>query len=211
MKFNFNFEDIKYVKISYKDNYDVNHSVKAGIKNITDREMILCSKFEDGLDIKTPQEISLSIVCKDGLYKTKTTLSSVENEEPYAFFILSTPQGFEYQQNREYFRVPIKTECIYSIRQNNEMIRIKANTIDLSANGVSINIPNLIISENEAYVSLNLGSRTIDARVKYIRSEKTNESYSISFSFVNLSESDRDLLSQVCIKKQLEQRRSSLF
>lgn len=211
MKFSFNLDDIKYIKIAYKDNNGFFHSVKAGIKNINDREMTICSKFEDGLDIETPQDIILNIVCKDGLYKTKTTLKSIENDLPYTFLFLNTPQGFEYQQNREYFRVPIDINCVYSVRQNNDFIRINAKTINLSANGICISATKLLTTEQDAYVSLPTEQKTIDIRVKYIRSEATKDGYLLSFSFVNIPESDRDIISQICIKKQLEQRRTSLF
>jgi c-di-GMP-binding flagellar brake protein YcgR len=213
MKFNFNFdyEDIKYVKISYKDNFGENHFVKAGIKDVTEREITVCSKFEDGLEIETPQDISFNIICKDGMYKTKTTLKSIENDEPYTFFFLTAPQGFEYHQDREYFRVTLKMNCSYLVRQDGELLKIDAETVDLSANGICIRTPVLRVTEKDAYVSLKLGVKNIEAKVRYVRSEKVNNSYLMSFAFVNLAESDRDLISQTCIKKQLEQRRSSLF
>ena len=211
MKFIFNLEDIKYIKISYKNSFGENFSIKAGIKNINEREITACSKFEEDLQLETPQEITLSIICKDGLYKTKTILKSVEKDEPYVFFFLNTPQGFEFQQNREFFRVPINMDCVYSVRHNDELIKFNAKTINLSANGICIDIPNLIISEADAYIKLSVLDRFIETKVKYIRSEKINNSYSISFAFVNISENDRDLISQICIKKQLEQKRSSLF
>lgn len=211
MKFNFNIDDIRYIKISYKDINGEAHSIKAGIKNINEREITACSKFENELEIETPQEITLNIVCKEGLYKTKTILKSVENDEPYAFFFLNTPQGFEYQQNREYFRVPINMDCVYSIRQDDELVRINAKTVNLSANGICICVPKPLVTEQDAYVSFSAGAKNIETRIRFIRSEKTNEGYNMSFAYVNISETDRDLISQICIKKQLEQKRSSLF
>ena len=211
MKFNLDLDEIKYIKISYKDVLNETHSMKAAIKSVNDREITACTKFEDGLDIETPQEITLSIVNKDGLYKTKTILKSFENDEPYIFFFLSTPNGLEYQQNREYFRVPINLDCVYSVHQYDEVIRINATTINLSANGICINIPNLVVAEQDAYISFSAQNKKIEVKLKYIRSEKTNTGYSASFAFINLSETDRDLISQICIKKQLEQKRSSLY
>lgn len=211
MKFNFNLEDIKYIKISYKDDFNNTRSIKAGIKNITEREITACSKFEDVLKIETPQEIILSIVCKDGLYKTKTILKSAENDEPYTFFFLNTPQGFEYQQNREYFRVPINIDCAYFVKHDDGLLKIDAKTVNISANGICISIPNLIISEKEAYINFDTEQKTIETKVKYVRSEKTTDGYLVSFAYVDFSDADRDLVSQICIKKQLEQRRNSLF
>lgn len=210
MRFNFKLEEIKYIKIIYKDNNGTGCVTKAGIKKFDDREILACGKFENGLNIETPQEIVLSVVCNDGLYRTKTLLKSVENDEPYVFFILETPNGIEYEQNREYFRVPVKYNCIYKVKDNNEIREIAAITYDISANGISIITPNHFISENLSELIINIDGISINTKIKYIRSEKVNEGYRLSFSYVGISELDRDYISQVCIKKQLEQRRNLL-
>lgn len=211
MKFNFELEDIKYIKISYKDSFGNTNSIKAAIKNVNNREITACSKFENNLKINTPQEITLSIVSKDGIYKTNTILKSAEEDEPYIFFFLDTPQGFEYEQNREFFRVQININCDYIVKQNDDIIKINSETVNISANGICIKTPSLIISEENTHICFSISDKTIKTNVKYIRSEKTNDGYLVSFSYVNLSEADRDLISQTCIKKQLEQKRNSLF
>ena len=211
MKFNFDLDDIKYIKISFKNFSGETHSIKAAIKNVNEREITACSKFENDFNVNTPQEITLSIISKDGLYKTTTTLKSFEKDEPYIFFFLNTPNGFEYQQNREYFRIPINIECDYIVKQNENLTRIKANTVNLSANGICIKVPNLIVSEENAHIIFSALDKTIETDVKFVRSEKTDNGYFISFAFVDISEYNRDLVSQICIKKQLEQRRNSLF
>ena len=210
MRFNFKLEEIKYIKIIYKDNNGTGCVTKAGIKKFDDREILACGKFENGLNIETPQEIVLSVVCNDGLYRTKTLLKSVENDEPYVFFILETPNGIDYDQNREYFRVPVKYNCIYKVKDNNEIREIAAITYDISANGISIITPNHFISENLSELIINIDGISINTKIKYIRSEKVNEGYRLSFSYVGISELDRDYISQVCIKKQLEQRRTAI-
>ena len=55
-----------------------------------------------------------------------------------------------------------------------------------------------------------VNERMVRANIKYIRSEKLDDGYKISFAYTNISDSDRDYISQVCIKKQLEQKRNSL-
>ena len=104
MKFSFKLEEIKYTKISYKDCEGYINSLKAAIKDINEEKILACAKVKDSLGIEIPQEIDFSVICNDGIYKTKTILKSIENNEPYVFFILKTPTGIEYQQNREYFR-----------------------------------------------------------------------------------------------------------
>ena len=208
MHFNFRLEEIKYVKITYKDINNRSFTHRAALKRIDEKEIILCTKYEDSIKISTPQTITLSIVCEEGLYKTKTQLLSYENTEPYFFFVLQRPENLEYQQNREYFRVPAKYSCRYSINGRGEFVSYNATTYDISANGVCINLPNLHISENEdAKLSLFIDGREVSTKVKYVRSEKVNEGYKMSFYFSKIAEQDRDFISQACIKKQLEEKR----
>lgn len=210
MKFNLNLEDIKYIKILYK-NYNENPcTVKAAMKSVNEREIIACAKFDDGLKVETPQEVTLSVVCNDGLYRTKTKLKSVDNEDPYIFFALETPQGLEYQQNREYFRVPAQYSCVYTISTEDKIKEFKTHTLDISANGISIFMPVHEISNEESAIEIAFNDITIASRIKYVRSEKVEGGYKLSFTYTAISNLDRDFISQVCIKKQLEQKRNSI-
>lgn len=210
MKFSFKLEEIKYVKISYKDSDGYIENIKAAIKDINEKEILICTRYMNSLDIDLPQEIDFSVICNDGLYKTKTILKSAEADEPYIFFYLETPAGIEYQQNREYFRVPVDYNCIYKVRENNQFIEYSAKTYDISANGVSIILEDHIISEKPCELSLNINGIDILTHARYIRSEKIDEGYRISFSFTSISDLDRDFLSQVCIKKQLQDRKNAI-
>lgn len=210
MKFNLNLEDIKYIKILYKDRNNSPCTIKAAIKSVNEREIISCVKFENGLQIELPQEVTLSIVCNDGLYRTKTRLKSVDNEEPYIFFALETPQGLEYQQNREYFRVPAQFHCTYTITTEDKIKEFTTHTIDISANGISIFMPVHEISNEESSIEIAFDDITIASGIKYVRSEKIEGGYKLSFTYTAISNLDRDFISQVCIKKQLEQKRHSI-
>ena len=112
MKFNLNLDNINYIKIVYKDKSDTVCCTKAAIKNMNERDIYACAKFENNLFLNTPQEVALSFVCENGLYRTSTTLKSIENDAPYIFFVMKTPVGIEYQQNREYFRVKMNEKAI---------------------------------------------------------------------------------------------------
>lgn len=210
MKFSFKLEDIKYVKIAYKDYNGSVATIKAAMKEVNENEILICTKYREDFYIDLPQEIDFSVICNDGIYKTKTILKSIDNHEPYAFIILETPVGIEYQQNREYFRVPVTYNCIYRIYQNNETFDYNATVYDISANGVSLILPEHIISENLSDLVINFDGIEISLRAKYVRSEKHEKGYKISFSYVNISELDRDFISQICIKKQLEQQRNRI-
>ena len=175
-----------------------------------EREIIACSRYESVLDVDYPQDVTLSIVCNDGLYRTKTRLKSFEADEPYTFFYLETPQNIEYQQNREYFRVPMAYRCTYSIVLNREPIKIEAKTVDISANGVSIIAPQLIVLDRDIDLALDINGKIINTKSKFVRSEKLDNGYKISFMYKKITENDRDIISQACIKKQLEQKRNRL-
>ena len=210
MKFSFKLEEIKYVKLGYKDSEGYIENSKAAIKEINEKKILACARFNDGIELDLPQEIDFSVICNDGIYKTKTILKSVEKDEPYVFFILETPVGIEYQQIREYFRVPVKYDCIYKIREDGSIKEFSAQTADISANGVSIILPTHTISEEISELVININDIKIVTKVHYVRSEKVDNGYRLSFSFASISELDRDFISQVCIKKQLEQRRNSI-
>lgn len=209
MRFNLKLEEIKYLKILYTDIYDEICDLKVAIKKIDEREIFACAKTNTELNIETPQEIMLSIVCTDGLYRTKAKLKSINNEDPYTFIYIETPQGIEYQQNREYFRVKANYNCFYIPDENSAGFEVISN--DISANGISLIMPNHIISENASKLLIEINKREIETLVKYIRSEKVENGYKISFTFSKISENDRDFISQVCIKNQLAQRRNTLF
>lgn len=210
MKLNINLDDVKYIKIALQDKNAKSITIRSAIKSMDIREIIACSKYETILNVDSPQDVTLSIVCNDGLYRTKTRLKSFEADEPYTFFYLETPQNIEYQQNREYFRVPMVYDCTYTIVLNREPININAKTVDISANGVSILAPQLISLDKDVDLALKINGKTINTKSRYVRSEKVAEGYKISFTYKKISESDRDIISQACIKKQLEQKRSRL-
>lgn len=206
MSFNLKIDDIKYIKISYTDSDGSALTVKAAVKRIDNREILACAKSKENLVIQTPKEILLSIVCRDGLYKTKTVLKSISNDDPYVFWALELPENLEYQQNREYFRIPIDASCLCKV--NGGFVEVR--TIDLSANGVSVYSQNQEIN-NEVTIILKFEDRQIEAQVKKIRTEIYEDGKKISFQFVNIAENDRDFISQICLKKQLEDRRNSLL
>ena len=72
MNFSLNLDDIKYVKIIYKDKDNSAHCVKAAIRTINERQIYVCAKQENPISIGISQEITLSFICENGLYRTKT-------------------------------------------------------------------------------------------------------------------------------------------
>lgn len=208
MKFNLSIDNIKYVKILYANSEGNPVSVKAAIKKIDEKEIITCFKHEDAFNIKSPQQVTLSIICSEGLYRTQTKLKSCYSEPPFVFLKLETPSSLEYQQNREYFRMPVDYNCVYYVNNNNQPAMFTTKTADISANGVSIYLPVHVFSEEDAEIELMLGEKLISAKIRYVRSERVKDGYKLSFKFTNLSSKDKDYISQICIQKQLEEKRS---
>lgn len=208
MKFNLSIDNINYVKILYANKEGNPVSVKAAIKKIGEREIIVCLKHEDDLNIKTPQPITLSIVCSEGLYRTRSILKSYSCEAPYIFLYIETPESLEYQQNREYFRIPVSYNCAYYVKNNGQPATFTTVTADISANGVSIILPVHVFSEEDAEIEMMVEERLIPAKIQYIRSEKIADGYKLSFKYTDISDKDKDYISQVCIKKQLEDKRN---
>lgn len=212
MRFNLNLEDIKYIKILYKDINENPCTTKAALKKITEREILACARYETELALDTPQDITLSIVCNDGLYRTKTRLKSAENDEPYAFFYMETPQGLEYQQNREYFRVVAEYNCVCILDEyDDDEVQLQGKTVDISANGVSVILSSLANFDERTSLVLVINGKPIKTKVKYVRSESVDEGYRISFMYTKISEADRDVISQACIQNQLAKKRRTAF
>ncbi len=208
MKFNLSIDKIKYVKILLANLEGNPLSVKAAIKRMDEREIVVCLKFEKDFDINVPQQITLSMVCEDGLYRTQTKLKSYSCEAPYIFLVLETPSGIEYQQNREYFRIPALYNCVYYVNNNGQPATFNAMTSDISANGVSIILPVHVFSEEDAEIEMMVKEKLVSAKIRYIRSEKLEDGYKLSFVYSEISDRDRDYISQICIQKQLEDKRN---
>lgn len=210
MRFNLSIDDIKYVKILYANQDGSPVLLRAAIKKINEREICACAKLDDNTEIPSTQTVTLSIVCSEGLYRTKTKLKSCSAEEPYLFFYLETPEALEYQQNREYFRILAQYECIYYVKNGDTESSYKTTTVDLSANGVSILLSEHVFSEEDCEIDIMINEKLVHAKIKYVRSEKTDNGYRLSFTFSEISDKNRDYISGICIKKQLEQRRNNI-
>ena len=204
MKFNLNLDNINYIKIVYKDKNDNACCTKAAIKNMSEREIYACAKFEDGLYIEFPQEISLSFVCDNGLYRTNSVLKYVENKNPFVFFYIKTPFGIEYQQNREYFRVRMEEDVIMTFNQTSVACKVH----DISANGIRIILPKQINIPKEVTLDILFLPKNVKTKAKLIRIDNEENILKASFEYLEISKNDVDLISQKCIQKQLEYKRN---
>lgn len=210
MKFNLDLEHINYIKILFKDRQGGVHCIKSAIKIMGEQEIYACTKYEEGFIIPAPQDVTLSFVCDNGLYRTKTRLLVVNKEDPYIYFSLKNPDGLEYQQNREYFRVKLQEPASISfLAENEQKISISGTTHDISANGVRIVPTKRTAVPEKVNLEIQFPSKTIKAEAKYIRDDQDDNVYKMSFSFTEISTKDVDFISQICIQKQLEYKRKT--
>ena len=212
MAFNFKIDNIKYFNIYYRNAEGNPVSVRAALQNIREggEEIIACLKTDKRMYVNTPQEVTLNIICNDGLYRTVTQLKSVENALPYVYFILESPKDVEYQQNREYFRIRGDYKGIYTVKLPDGNHSYSIKTYDISASGVSIIIPELIVTKEDASLKIVIDGREVSMGLQYVRSEKFEQGYRLAFKYSEISEQDRDYISRVCIKRQIAERRSSM-
>lgn len=212
MKFNLKIEDINYIKILYKDRYNFTHYMKAAIKKLEEKYIFSGAKTDKKLNIDTPQEVILSFICDNGLYKSKTKLNFVQydEKEEYIFFSLITPQDVEYQQNREYYRVEMQENATISYVAENETIKIPAKIHDISANGVRLTLKDAVKFPEDVTLNLFFPTKEIQASATFIRTDEDDNMFKASFHFKNLTNQDLDFISRMCLKKQLENKRHSI-
>lgn len=209
MKLNFRLEDIRYANLLYRDSNGNPCMDSIIIKDLKDNILANC-KASKRLQLQSKQNVTLSIVCSDGLYILKTKVKSVEQDEPYIFIVFEQAESIEHHQKREYFRVPAMYECMVYARVDKELQDIKVKTFDISANGICLFIPDNVQYQNINELTINIENNFIKIKVKYIRAVKLEKGSKVSYYFDYISESDRNFISQVCIKKQIEERRNLL-
>lgn len=211
MKFNLVKENINYVKITYLDKDNFSHCIKTAVRLINETEILTSVKLEEGTFIPVPQSVDIGIACDNGLYKSKTILRSVEFDDPYTFLSLKKPEDTEFQQNREYFRVKIQENATISFEKEEVKSQLSAITYDLSAKGVRIELDEEIDFPEEVTISLFFQNKRVDIPSKYVRNDNEDNILKASFRFTDISQADLDFISQICFKKQLEDRRKNLM
>ena len=201
MKLNFNLEDISYLKLDFENsNWG---TLKLALKEKRENEFVAVSPKQEGLVIETPQKISLSFVCSDGLYKTSSILNEVYEKDDFIYFIIKNPETLDYQQNREYYRILLDYDCIYTMETDDGIESFNAVTYDISAGGVSIITSEKRIPTHETSIVIFMPERDLKSHLKFVRCETYNDDYKLSFIFTDLSEKDYEMLSALCVNKQI--------
>lgn len=207
MKFNLDLDNITYIKIVYKDIDEKTRCAKGVIKHLGEHEIFACTKIDEDIVLPhNPQDVITSFVCENGLYRTSTQLKHTEKREEYTFFILQTPEGIEYQQNREFFRVKKDNKVI--LRYDNKVLTCEMH--DISANGIRLVLPEHIGEPENVIIDMMFDTRDIKTHAQFVRTDDEDGILKFSFRFVDMPESDQDFISQICIQTQLEQKRNSV-
>lgn len=205
MKLNFNLEDIKYLRLEYnQDGKDV--STKLALKEKRENDFIALIPADNTFSIVPPQKMALTFVCDDGLYKTKVTVKDVVKDEDYYYIIIDNPDTLDYQQNREYYRILVEYECIYTVETSDGIESFNAVTYDISAGGVSIITTENIVPTRETSLVIFMPERDLKTHLQFVRCEALERGeYKLSFIFTDLTDKDFQMLADLCVKKQISQ------
>ena len=204
-----NLENINYIKFTFTDKENIKHSLKAGIKYISDYEIHAVIKPEGKLFINTPQETKLDFICDNGKFETKSKLKYTKKQDEFLLLIFETPKDLVYKQDRGYFRVKLDNSAILTYEHNNEIKRVPAKIHDISASGVRVDIKISVYIPDEVAINLLLDEKEVKTKAKFIRAETEHNAVSVAFQFTDLSEANQDYISKICIKKQLEEKRKN--
>lgn len=210
MKFDLDIKKVKYVKILYKDSENFSHYLKTAVKSITSYDVYTFAKKDEWIKIPAPQDVKLNFACEDGLYTADSVLKYTTYEEPYLYLALKLPQSMEYRQKREFFRVRMNAQASIIFNSGDEIKKIHTKIYNISASGISILLDKEIKFPEEVLIDIEFLNRTVHVKSKYIRTDSDDDILYTSFNFMNLSVSDMDYISQMCIRKQLEDKRNSL-
>lgn len=203
MKLNFNLEDIECLKLDF-DNEEYHSSIKLALKEKRENDFLAIAPTHQKVAFDTPQKITLTFICHDGLYKTTTIVNDIYEEDGYKYFVINNPESLDYQQNREYYRILSKYDCIYTIDTGSGIESFNAVTYDISAGGVSIISSENIVPTRETSIVICMPERNLKAHIQFVRCEAYGEDeYKLSFFFVDLSDKDYKFLSDLCVQKQL--------
>ena len=151
-----------------------------------------------------PQKVKVDFITIDGLYSTDSILKEIKQDKEFVYFLIDNPASLDYQQNRVHYRIVSEIDCIYTVDTDVGVESYNTVTYDISAGGVSIIMDKLAISKEEMYIVIFLPGRDIKTHLKFIRCESfEGTKYKISFEYTDLSDSDYEMLSDLCVSKQL--------
>lgn len=206
MKFKLKTEYIKYIEL-----YQSVNKIRLEVKNIDENHIFLYTKYNPNYLRLRSQDVKVNFICVDGLYRIKTSILKFEKAEPYLIFVLKTPAEMEFEQKRNYFRIDSSIGCICETNIDGVVSQYSGVITNISANGVCAIFPNYFITDESCIFKFILENKEFALKARYVRSENSNSGYKASFTFIEISEADKDFISRICLKKELEIRRKNLL
>ena len=145
--------------------------------------------------LKTPREVVFCCITEKALYHTKTTLLNIQHFNSVSTFILMTPQDFEEQQKRKYYRVKTDNEVKLYYDENGTQKVIPCRACNLSAGGIRIILQERPVLPVFANLDIIFKDKTITAKGKLIRCYYNNNIPQAAFEFIEISKEDIEYIS----------------
>ena len=200
MKFE-QYSKIEYIKIIVNESATSYISTKYKLGD----NMITASVDTDNkIYLTTPRDVVVCYVTDEAMYSAQTQLLSLQYSNYVATFVLKTPEEFERQQERKYFRVKIDKEAEIIYTENGVTKTIPCRTSDLSAGGVRLILKNRPEIPSDLTVNLLFDNKTYKLNAKLVKCYYNDNVPTVGLQFVDMTEKQTDDILSICFKKQIQ-------
>jgi c-di-GMP-binding flagellar brake protein YcgR len=171
--------------------------------------------------------VKVAMFCTNGVFVFNTEVIDTEDNFPYLFWYLKSPEKFEVRQQREFYRTRFNLKTTLTIIFNNgEKLLYQGNTFDISGSGASLLVS--LGSENADIVELlakstiknyakiglclHFNERSINTKVEFVHKRLLNENKKFTvyaFKFSRISPTDSEFITKQCFSKQLQEQNKS--
>ncbi len=219
---NYNAADLskmKYVKVTYTGLDNKQHDIKTEAKFIGESSISVYFRSKLDFDIKYPQEVTVKFVTDGGLFIARSVLQEIKKSDNFVYLTIEPPAKMTKRQERKYYRINLNRACVLVATNKDDCYNVfVSKLVDVSAGGVLIHrlesmLNNEIVAVNPSdYKNYNIIlfldiDTVLKLSARYVRHEKTEESYRYAFEFTNTKQKDIDTISKYVTKEQVEQLR----
>ena len=208
---------LKYVKIVYTGPDGESQEIKTQAKFIRSDLTSLFLNSSDDFDINYPQDIVVKFVAEDASYEGQATLQKIERGRTLVAFTITSPKTVERCQNRRYYRINLKRECVLVATDSEKhSSAFLARVIDVSGCGILVNKLETMFSSG--YVAIDPAKyeqfhiilfldidKVLKLPARFVRQDATEGAGKYAFEYTDIKQNDIDLISKYVTKEQIEQ------